>query len=312
MAVPIWKDYYVDFGNVTSVDYEIRLTDGSIIFSGRSYRRPDDVSLKVKINDICADYLKSSNGSGFVTEYGFESNDAAKEFRVFLASGTLVDTVVFINDWSYDMKRFDTGVLSDPINGNFDMRMPLKYSVSRDQTINVELVGTGSWWDEEAGSAGTLTLEDFSIEDVDVKIGDFLYRGKTTCHTHALYYVNAYGGWDFLLLEGRTVETDSYTRHEHKTEYNNTSADDRGTINYLNEVEKSFVLHTGWMKNEEAAKMHHLLGSTNVYLYDITNSVAIPVVITDNACKYKTFQNEGGKLVEYEINVKVAKEMIRR
>jgi hypothetical protein len=66
------------------------------------------------------------------------------------------------------------------------------------------------------------------------------------------------------------------------------------------------------MKNNEAAKMHHLLGSTEVYLYDLEKDRMIPVVITDNECKYKTFQNEGGKLVEYEINVKVAKQMIRR
>lgn len=311
MAVPIWKDYYVDFGQRDYVDYEIRLTDGTIIFSGRSYPRPKDVSLKVKINDICADYLESMSQKDFTYGYGFESNDIAKVFRVFLSSGTLIDTVEFINDWSYDRRKFDSGVLSDPINGIFDLRMPIKYSVSRAQTIKVEVEGNETWT-EEADSAGTLTLEDFVDHEGKVTVGKIEYEGKNTCHTHALYYVNAYGGWDFLLLEGRTIETDSYTRHEHKGEYDNRNSSERGTKNYLNEVAKSFVLHTGWMKNEEAAKMHHLLGSTNVYLLDLVYWGFIPVVITDNACKYKTFQNEGGKLVEYEINVKVAQEMIRR
>ena len=328
MAVPIWKDHYVDFGNVSSVDYEIRLTDGTIIFSGRSYRRPDDATLKVKINDICADYLEHMLGGKPNLEEGFVSNDIAKEFRVFNSAGTLIQTVTFVNDWSYDHDKQDDGVLSDPINRIFDVRMPIMYSVSKAQTIMVDaqdtksdfnidfsadfIIGNDMEGEVVASGAGTLTLKNVFEETGEVKVGKLLYRGITTTHTHALYYVNAYGGWDFLLLEGRTIETDSYTRYEHKREYDNRDVAERGTKNYLNEVVKSYVLHTGWMKNSEAAKMHHLIGSTEVYLYDLEKDRMIPVVITDNSCKYKTFQNEGGKLVEYEINVKVAKEMIRR
>lgn len=325
MAEPIWKDYYVSFGNVASVDYEIRLTDETVIFSGRAYRRPDETSLKVKINDICADYLESLT---LRTEEGFASNDVATEFRVYNSSGSLIKSVTFVNDWSYDYDREDTGVLSDPINRIFDVRMPLLYTISEAQTIYIDAEGTSGdfsidfsadfhfgsqWkWSVEAGSSGTLTLKNvFGVSGI-VKIGDIEYRGITSCHTHALYYINAYGGWDFLLLEGRTIEKDSYTRQQHQREYSNAVASERGTKNNLNEVAKSYVLNTGWMKNEEAAKMHHLLGSTEVYLYDLEKSRMIPVVITDNECKYKTFQNEGGKLVEYEINVKVAKQMIRR
>ena len=324
MAEPIWKDYYVNFGNVTSVDYEIRLTDGTIIFSGRSYRRPNETSLQVKINDICADYLESLQVK---TEEGFASNDVATEFRVFNSSGTLIKSVTFVNDWSYDYDRKDTGVLSDPINRIFDVRMPLLYSISKAQTILIEAqdtnadfsidfssdfyIGNDRMWEVVAENAGTLTLRNI-FEHGEVKVGSLLYTGLRSCCTHALYYINAYGGWDFLLLEGRTIEKDSYTRQEHQREYNNSNVAERGTKNNLNEVVKSYVLHTGWMKNDEAAKMHHLLGSTEVYLYDLEKDRMIPVVITDNECKYKTFQSEGGKLVEYEINVKVAKQMIRR
>lgn len=328
MAVPIWKDYYVDFGNVTSVDYEIRLTDGLIVFSGRSYRRPDDVSLQVKINDICADYLATlTDGKPNLVE-GFQSNDIAKEFRIFNSSGTLIDTVTFVNDWSYDHDKQDNGVLSDPINRIFDVRMPLLYSISKAQTISIDAqdtkadfnidfsadfsIGNDRIWTVEAAGAGTLTLKNIFTETGDVKVGNTMYHGITSCHTHALYYVNAYGGWDFMLMEGRTIETDSYTRHEHKQEYDNRDVANRGTKNYLNEVAKSYALHTGWLVGDQASKIHHLIGSVEVYLFEIQSQRMIPVTITDNSCKYKTFQNEGGKLVEYEINVKVAKQMIRR
>jgi hypothetical protein len=163
-----------------------------------------------------------------------------------------------------------------------------------------------------ATQAGTLTLTNIFEKRGNIKVGDIMYHGITSCNTHALYYVNAYGGWDFLLMQGRSTETDSYTRHEHKREYDNRDVMNRGTKNYLNEIKKSFVLQTGWLIGNEASRIHHLLGSTEVYMFEIQTQRMIPVTITDNSCKYKTFQNEGGKLVEYEINVKVAKEMIRR
>lgn len=325
MAEPIWRDYYVDFGQQEYVDYEIRLIDGKIIFSGRAYPRPEDNSIYVKINDICADYLENI---GMQMEDGFASNDIAKVFRVFNSQGTLIDTVTFVNDWSYDPDRANQDVLSDPINGVFDVRMPLLYSVSKAKSIIIDAqdtsasfnidfsedfhVGYDRVWTVEASSSGTLTLANIFANTGEITIDDKVYRGKASCHTHALYYINAYGGWDFLLLEGRTIETDNYVRHEHKLNYDNRSEEARGTRNYLNEIEKSYMLHTGWLVKDEAARMHHLLGSTQVYLYEIQTNRMIPVTITDNSCKYKTFQSEGGKLVEYEINVKVARERIRR
>lgn len=305
MAVPIWKDYYVDFGQVSVVDYEIRLTDGSVIFAGRSYPRPGESSLKVKINDICADYMEQIR---IRTSDGFESNDIAKEFRIFNSYGTLIDTVTFVNDWSYDYDRTDNGVLSDPITGLFDLRMPVMYSVSRAQTIVVKTLQDQKLI--QATGPGTLTLT--SNVEGRLMVGGTEYQGVTSCYTHSLYYVNAYGGWDFLLLQGRSIETDSYARHEHNREYDNSNVSSRGSVNHLNEVRKSYVLHTGWLVGDQPKKMHHLIGSTQVYLFEIGSQRMIPVTITDTACKYKSYQSEGGKLVEYEINVKVAKEMIRR
>ena len=325
MAEPIWKDYYVNFGNVESIEYEIRLMDGTTIFSGRSYRRPDEVSLKVKINDICADYIEHVNMN---LKEGFVSNEVAMTFRIFNSSETLIDTVTFVNDWSYDYKREDTGVLSDPINRIFDVRMPLLYTVSEAQTIYIDAdethadfnidfsadfhIGNDRNWSVVVESSGTLTLKNVFNVSGKVKVGDIEYRGITSDHTHALYYINAYGGWDFLLMEGVSSESDKYNRKEYKISCDNVEIKNRGVNNFLNEIEKSFVLNTGWLSDQESAKMHHLLGSTAVYLYDLDNDTMTPVIITTDSCKYKTYQNEGCKLVQYEINVKVAKQMIRR
>lgn len=326
MAEPIWKDHYVSFGDVASVDYDILLNNDTLIYSGRATRRPGDTTLKVKINDICADYLESLKLKLYE---GFNSQIIVKTFKVRnTATSKIVATVTFVNDWSYDYDKEDDGVLSSPINGVFDVRMPLLYSVSKAQSIDIDAqdtnadfnidfsadfsIGQDRAWRLYAGAAGTAVLTNIFDKHGEVKVGNIMYHGITSCATHALYYLNAYGGWDFLLMQGRSVESDSYSRKTMKREYDNTSIMNRGTSNYLNEVEKVFMLHTGLLFRDQGQRMHHLIGSTEVYMYDLEKGDMIPVVLTTNECKYKTYGTEGNKLMSYEIGVRVAHNRIRR
>jgi hypothetical protein len=239
-----------------------------------------------------------------------------------------VEEVTFVNDWSYDYDKEDDGVLSAPINGLFDVRMPLLYSISKAQTIEVDAqdthadfsidfsadfnIGYDRKWMVEAASSGTLILKNIFDQHGDVKVGNITYHGERTCATHALYYINAYGGWDFLLMQGRSVESDSYSRKTMKKEYDNNSVQNRGTSNYLNEVDKTFTLRTGLFFGDQGQRMHHLIGSTEVYMYDLEKGDMIPVVLTTNECRYKTYGTEGNKLMSYEIGVRVAHNRIRR
>ena len=58
--------------------------------------------------------------------------------------------------------------------------------------------------------------------------------------------------------------------------------------------------------------MHHLLNSTEVYLYDILKDQMIPVVLTNSTSEYKTYRNNGYKLFNYTIEVSYANDRIRR
>lgn len=326
MVTPIWKDYYVILGDVSSAEYSITLVDGTIIFSGKAYRRPGMTSLKVKINDICADYLEQLCIEESAND-GFAKNTLAVTFKVVKGSSVMAE-VTFVNDWSYDLTKEDDGVLSSPINGVFDVRMPLLYSISEAATINIDAqdtaadfnidfskdfsIGDDRAWQVVAGSAGTLTLRDVFAEKGDVTINGKVYHGVSSCATHALYYVNAFGGWDFLLLDGRVVETDNYVRKEASMEYDNREISARGSRNYVNEVSKTFFAQTGWLFGDQGKKMHHLLGSTMVYLYDIEKDKMLPVVLSDTLCKYKTYKSEGGRLVNYTLNLRLAQNRVRR
>ena len=56
MAIPIWKDKFVNLGSYASRYFRIQ-AGGTTIYSGRAYRAASSGSLFVRINDICADYI---------------------------------------------------------------------------------------------------------------------------------------------------------------------------------------------------------------------------------------------------------------
>ena len=95
---PIWKDYYVDFGSVDSVYFGI-MADQTSIYTGRAYKRPGESTLRVRINDICADYLKNPR---LQASEGFVNNPTPTFVVVDTEKGVEVARVQFLNDWSYE------------------------------------------------------------------------------------------------------------------------------------------------------------------------------------------------------------------
>lgn len=341
MATPIWKDYFVNLGTSDSMYYRL-LVEGEVIYSGRAFKRPGQTYNEVRINDICADYL--TNVLPTMAESLFSALTFPITFTVESSSSgsgwTTVESVQFMNDWSYDYEYNPATMgLSFPINGHIDKRQWLIISEFQADSIEVDLVmrdGNISTYilpvaisddfnddfnsdfarSVRSAQTGTAVFDLLSLEGnadiVKVIIGNRQYEVVSDCKRYALYYSNAYGGWDSFLIEGNVKEADNVTRHIREIEYDNRSSQNRGRQNYVNELDKTFVLHTSWLNDNEAARMHHLLNSTDVYLYDINTGEMMPVVITNTTTEYKTFKGNGGKLVNYSINVSLAQDRIRR
>lgn len=314
MANPIWKDYYVDFGEVDYVDYTIRVlvSSGSstTVYSGRAYRKPDANTVRVRINDICANYFAERT---FPMSGEMGVKDIVQNFAIY--SGTsLIDSVDFVWDWSY-RETEKSVILSEPINGRIGLNMRLVWSSATGGAIK---------YASEGGSSLSATVDKSSDNDIrmtslgvfDIFTEDLTekveYEVVQACCKYALYYVNAFGGWDVMLMEGNYSETDSLTRHIKKTEYNNNELVNRGKHNYVNEISKSLTLHTSWLSDEESSRMHHLLESTSVYLYDLTEDTYTPVIIKEDTVEYKKYKSNGGKLVNYAVNVEIAHDRVRR
>lgn len=341
MANPIWKDYPVLLGSGDGLSYRIVLHDTQeVIYAGRAYKRPGQPSNIIRINDICADYF--SNTLPTISQSSFSELDFPITFDVLVynagtATWDTVDSVAFDNNWSYDYDYDpETMGLSFPIISEIDPRQPIVISVYDAESVTatvyfkdgtsfqviIPVARTNDFNNDfnfdfarttRASASGTAVLLPSAWPNCDrVVVGLNTYKVKDACAKYALYYVNAYGGWDTLLVEGNDIESDTFERFVRMVEYDNSSITNRGMENYLNEITKTFQLHTGWMTDEQSKRMRHLTGSTCVYLYDLASQQMIPIVITDNSQEYKTYKNQGNRMVNYTLQAQLAQNRIRR
>ena len=340
MAVPIWKDYYVNLGTGNSRYFRVLLADTlEVIYSGKAYKKPGDENNYIRVNDICADWLE--NVLPTLSQAEFSELSHPVSFKVqSSANGTSWSnkaTIQFLNDWSYDYNyNAATMGMSFPINGHIDSRMPIVWtgvSVSQvnatiyfkdgttasviiaveiSEDFNADFNADFAKSVRSAGS-GTAVFLPSAWDNVDrIVVGNSSFKVVTDCAKYALYYVNAYGGWDCFLIEGNTLEADSLKRYTREMVYNNRDIQNRGIQNYVNEITKGFTFHTGWLLDDQGERMHHLINSTDVYLYDIANGQMIPVTIPSTTCEYRTYKNQGNQLVNYTIQVEIAQNRIRR
>lgn len=336
---PIWKDRFVTLASPgTYADFEIRVgsTSGPLIYSGRAYARPGESDVVARINDVCASYLAATLpnlGSRFTPMQ-------VSETFVTCVGGVAVDTITFVNDWSYDPARVLSAAvpLSDPINGELDPRQWLVFSIlSGAASVNVTLYfadGTSAVvsvpvalsadfnddfngdfaQSDDPSKSGTAVLDLSPFTDI-VRVsflGQVLPVRAQGCAKYAVYYVNAFGGWDTFLLDGYDTQQDQLTRHTIQTEYDNADPDARGRKDYAIEVAPEWTLRTGILTDDESSRMHHLLNSVEVYLCDLATGDFRPVTITDTTTPRQDFRGNGRRPNQYTFTARLAQEQFRR
>lgn len=333
---PIWKDRNITLATGTDyADFEVRIGSaaGALVYSGRAYRRPGSADAVTRINDICAGYLAAR-----LPDLGsrFTSMQVSETF-VTVVAGAAVDTVTFVNDWSYDPTRVITAEtsLSDPILPEVDPRQPMIISVAgsgvvlsatltfADGTTIIRSITPGgsynasfNWSYDKGGTEGPgVAVLDLSVYSglVRVEVGGLTYAVRQNgCARYVVAYVNAFGGWDTLVLDGICLQRDELTRHTIDTDYDNADASARGRKDYAIEVAPAWTLRTGILTDEQSEKMHHLLNSTNVYLLDFADMIWRPVVLTDSGNQVQTYKGNGRRPCVYEFNAQLAQERFRR
>ena len=337
MLQPIWKDYYVTLGNEDVVEYNVGCEPSGMykeIYVGKAWRRPNEETIRVKINDICYNYVKQI--MPLLSEDEYANMELPITFYIHKkVNGNWyeVDSVQFVPDWSYDysFNYADKHGLSFPINGHIDNRQFVFWTNLKGDVLtavvtlkNGETISIAPSEDfnndfnsDFATALRSIGLKTFVVDlshyDVaKVEIQDQVYTIAPGCPRYCLYYLNAYGGWDSFLIEGGAKETDNITRKSFSRIVDNTNPSNREVVNYQSEIAKRMTLNTSWLSDEESARMHNLLNSTEVFMHDLENGQIVPVVLTNSTTEYKTYRNNGGKLVNYTIEVELANKRVRK
>ena len=129
------------------------------------------------------------------------------------------------------------------------------------------------------------------------------------CKRYALYYRNAYGGMDSLLLDG-VQRRENYARSTITRKIDNSVRGARAVQNSRNALTDGWELRLNNLTDAEAARMHHLVGSTEVYLCDLIADTLTPLVLTDTECVDRTFAN-GRKRIDWKLAATTAQVMRR-
>lgn len=335
-TLPIWKDTYCSLNGNNYIDYRVT-ADNTEIYRGRCYSFNGEY--KFKLNEVCRNYL--ANSIDFSNIVWQDDNEQSKLFNIYLTVNgveTLYSQITFWNDWSYEEYTGDAAhYLSDSIIPVVDKRQYFLFSSLFDAST-VSTYANTTLLDSTAFTGVAKTYVKF-IPDVDIPLAgefteafnsDFLvwkstltvdeytinynnwktYTVKNTCKRYCLYYLNAHGGWDWLVIDGNEVKNYNYSRQTYLQNYDNTTLES-GKVNYRNDIQESWNLTTGFLTDAQSKQMYNLFGSVSIYLHDLETGRITPVVITNNTQAEKTFKNQGRKLYNYTITVDNAQNKIR-
>lgn len=321
MAAPLWKDWIVTLGSSDS--YEFKVYDGStnsgaLIYTGNAYKKPGATNVTVKVNDIIKDYLYQIMGAVAVP--------IVKFFSVYVGTSRIEYEQIYLCLDGETVLSSTAMLINVPITGRIQVGTPIPITklaiMSEEILINyyngasLTRVSLGTTADVKnflqtcaSGYDRAVVFPRFSTVD-HTELG-FNLTVIPKCHRWQLYYQNALGGLDCLVIEGKSVQRDKYGRVVISKAYDNTSTTIRnaGKAVVDTEVTRTWELHTGWLTDAEAGRMGHLLGSPLVYLYDCVSGVYYPVIMKTDEYQQKVTRYDG--MIQYTINVELAETLKR-
>ena len=320
---PIWKTTVVEVGGMPYVDYTVS-TDGFVVYSGRGYQMPGEEKISFELNEIVRDYVDNYLWwrPGYQTPSGWQ-----RTFIVNMSNGSGGE-YVFTKDWSYKERYYASSSLlslNEPIINEIPGGCYVPVCVFSPQRVgDISFVYTdtqgighlayGAHLDNPRQARYLFTAAPgykYGFEGGGVSKRD-IYKGVEACNTkYVLYYENAYGGIDALPIEGNTTASDKITAYTTKNQVRVPSSS-FSNRRYLNEIQKTWELRTGYLSDLQASRMHHLIESTMVYLYDIAADEIYPVVIDENSLTYKTYKNQERKFFNYTFKVRESQDKIRK
>lgn len=309
---PVWKDDSISVvGDYTQ--YTL-FADGETVYEGAVYGL--DGRAELSVNDIAKQYLSYDD-----IKWGIEKSVNSNYCRSFSIADDSGDTIFkrsYFNSYGYDNPIPMSGnlmILSEPIDGDipFGAEIPLSVFSKTSVTYSIYKGNTVAFNGTNPSRTNTNHLLRADGINVPYIIGGVeYYRSVPRCEgQYVIYYVNAFGGWDALLVKGNSKRSDNISIYSYDRKRDNTTARHQST-RYMDDITPKWELHTSWLDDEHSRRMHHLLESNMTYLYDVINDRLIPTVVTDTKCDWLTYRNNGRKMVNYTITMNESQKKDRR
>lgn len=234
------------------------------------------------------------------------------------------DIVIITYDWSYT--KTPGMILSRPITTALSPNQYFVYTVTPatpDVVTNVELAIDGQViMSRQISGYNRYTFVVYlpdALDKLPERVGERVLTigparftiGTNDCgFSYMLYYLNELGGWDFLPFRGSSLHSADISRlqYERRTTAGST---DFSTVDYMTTIKDRWSLNTQYLDDIGSQKMINLLASNRVYLQDLASDLIMPVNITSQSCEYKTFANNGRRLVAYTVEAAASSKKYR-
>jgi hypothetical protein len=262
-----------------------------------------------------------------IKEGDYKLENYANEFIVTdLEDNSVIEKYTFRDDWSY--KTNESYFLNNPIKYRYvnkvkyivaDIRQLLPISIYRLSGSNSKIDNVVVPTSTEYQTLKIMDLSKHTTNRVYATnsriIGDvedsLVVEIEETDYNYCLYYKNAFGGYDYYLIDGNVTKSDNISANYYNNYANNTKQEFEKK-KYLNRITNNYTLYTDYFTEDEQERFEDLVTSTEVYLHNLKTNEILPVNVTNTNFTQKTFTNNGKKLWYNIINVEVAREFYRR
>jgi len=307
-----------------AVSYTVRTgDDNAVIYSGRAVSRPGANSVTVDIADIAADYCRQEMPA-FQADLDHDSPEAllVKFNRPFLIQSTspaVSRTVNFCADWSYRNDAPRLRFLSDPVlavipGGGVaivsDLCVPATSAALKAGATTLATIPGLT-----ASSPYNLLFPVAMLDATSVTVTCGT-RSQTfsvdACLKNALYYVNAFGGWDCLPLANIVKGQDIFTRASVALDFVPSSVDPRSRRDFFVSSERTFQVQTPWLTDAQSARFSlHVPGTVLASFFH--NGAFWPVTIDDTQIAADLTASSNGRVpVRHTLTLRLAQYRFRK
>ena len=305
---PIWKDIYVDLPYEHNHFRLVNISSGFIMYEGMIY---GVITSQVGITDVLRDYMTTVSDP-FVntftsTQYLLVDMQTSSDGVNWQSSYTFR---LYYN-YSYDEER-KIYLEAQPID-YFDPRQYLLFTFQSYDNIkeNIEITkkfGTTSSQTQTISSYNeqkTYTSKAASNYSIKIKTSneEKIFKDRCTNTNYAVYYINRYGGWSWMLFQGKNLKTDKTKQSTYMMDFDNNVGTEFNTKVYQNDITETWQLTSDYLTDKQSELLKHLYSSPLVYLHDLKEDKVMSVLVDTKSFDYKTYRNQGRKMFTHTIKV---------